>query len=118
MTAAGPAAGQPSFPLLVRLVADRWRLAPCDLLGRDRSRRTARARMVLMWLAYRWTRLSKPRIGQRLGGRDHTTVVHGYRMIDTGACPEAASARALEARLKREGWQPHRACSSPQGRAA
>jgi hypothetical protein len=38
--------------------------------------------MIGMALARRLTRMSLAQIGQRFGGRDHTTVVHACRRID------------------------------------
>lgn len=36
-----------------------------------------------MYLARRLTPLSLPEIGRRFGGRDHTTVLHGVRAVET-----------------------------------
>jgi chromosomal replication initiation ATPase DnaA len=49
------------------------------------ARRTAPvvyARQVAMYLCKFHTIKSYPEIGRRLGGRDHTTVMHGYRKIE------------------------------------
>jgi len=35
-----------------------------------------------MWLAKEMTTKSLPFIGQRFGGRDHTTIFHGIRKIE------------------------------------
>ena len=48
----------------------------------ESTRRTDRvvlARQFVMYWAYRLTRLSYPQIGARLGGKDHTTILHGAR---------------------------------------
>jgi chromosomal replication initiator protein len=34
-----------------------------------------------MYLARQLTKMSYPQIGRRLGGRDHTTILHGNRKI-------------------------------------
>lgn len=41
-----------------------------------------RVRHIVMWLGRRVLNKSFPRIGVVLGGRDHTTVLHGVRKID------------------------------------
>ncbi|MCW5874669.1 MAG: chromosomal replication initiator protein DnaA [Anaerolineales bacterium] len=51
------------------------------LLSRDRSAPVALARQVAMYLLREEARLSLPTIGELLGGRDHTTVMHGYDKI-------------------------------------
>ena len=52
-----------------------------DLTGRRRTRNIVTARHVTMYLARELTRMSLPQIGQALGGRDHTTVMHGRDKI-------------------------------------
>jgi hypothetical protein len=42
-----------------------------------------RARQTLYWLCKHFTPLSLPEIGRRLGGKDHTSVLHGVRRIET-----------------------------------
>jgi chromosomal replication initiator protein len=49
------------------------------------ARRTAPvvyARQIAMYLCKYRTLKSYPEIGRRLGGRDHTTVLHGHRKIE------------------------------------
>ncbi|MBC7237394.1 MAG: hypothetical protein H5T69_16255, partial [Chloroflexi bacterium] len=52
-----------------------------DITGRRRTRDIAMARQVVMYLARELTPMSLPQIGQALGGRDHTTVMHGCDKI-------------------------------------
>ena len=48
------------------------------LLGQRRGKDVARVRFAVMLVA-RDLNYSLPDIGRRLGGRDHTTVLHGVR---------------------------------------
>ncbi len=50
------------------------------LLSRCKVDRLARARQWVMYHAIREGRCSMPDIGRRLGGRDHSTVLHGARV--------------------------------------
>ncbi|HLF01073.1 MAG TPA: chromosomal replication initiator protein DnaA [Anaerolineales bacterium] len=52
-----------------------------DLIGRDRSREVTLPRQMAMYLVREETDASLPEIGQMLGGRDHTTVMHGCEKI-------------------------------------
>jgi len=52
-----------------------------DLRGPRRTRHIATARQIVMYLARELTDMSLPQIGQALGGRDHTTIMHGYDKI-------------------------------------
>ena len=53
-----------------------------DLTGSRRDAPTARARQVAMYLLRNDSSLSLPEIGRTLGGRDHTTALHGCRKIE------------------------------------
>ena len=55
---------------------------PRDLLSERRKKCLAHARFAVMWGAKRLTDYSLPRIGQRLGGFDHTSVIHGLRRAE------------------------------------
>jgi chromosomal replication initiator protein len=52
-----------------------------ELTGPRRTRKIATARQQAMYLAREATEASLPQIGDALGGRDHTTVMHGYNKI-------------------------------------
>lgn len=53
---------------------------PEDVItGPRRFRPLIRPRFACFWLARRLTDLSYPRIGAVIGGRDHTSVIHGER---------------------------------------
>jgi hypothetical protein len=65
---------------VVNDVAIEHGLSVDDIIGRDRSIHVARARHVAMF-KLRQIGLSTPVIGKMLGGRDHTTVLHGIRRV-------------------------------------
>ncbi len=50
-----------------------------DFVGRSRVQRIVFARQEVMWRFKHELGWSLPEIGRRLGGRDHTTVLHGVR---------------------------------------
>lgn len=66
---------------IVEAVAKTFNQPLDKLLSRDRSAPVALARQVAMYLLREEARLSLPTIGEVLGGRDHTTVMHGYEKI-------------------------------------
>lgn len=51
------------------------------IVGMDRGREVVLARQVTMYMLYRHTSMSYPQIATILGGRDHSTVMHGVRKI-------------------------------------
>lgn len=64
-------------------VADFYRLDKEILIGRGRSKDVAAARQMAMYLAREETGASLPQIGDYLGGRDHTTIMHGWEKISS-----------------------------------
>jgi chromosomal replication initiator protein len=70
-----------SIENIQKTVADYFKLRVADLLSKRRSRSVARPRQIAMTLAKELTNHSLPEIGNAFGGRDHTTVLHGYRRI-------------------------------------
>jgi chromosomal replication initiator protein len=52
-----------------------------DLIGSSRSRVLVGARQIAMYLCRELTDLSLPKIGEKFGNRDHTTVMHAERKV-------------------------------------
>ena len=72
-----------SIENIQKTVADYFKLRVADLLSKKRSRSIARPRQLAMTLAKELTNHSLPEIGDAFGGRDHTTVLHGCRRIES-----------------------------------
>ena len=66
-----------------KTVADFYRLRVSDLTSPRRSRSIVRARQIAMSLTKELTSHSLPEIGREFGGRDHTTVLHACRKIES-----------------------------------
>ena len=66
---------------VVEAVAERYGLQVEQLLGRSRAREVALPRQIAMYLIREETESSLPKIGELLGGRDHTTVLYGAEKI-------------------------------------
>ena len=72
---------QVSIENIQKTVADYYKIRIADMQSKKRSRAIARPRQVAMALSKELTELSLPEIGNRFGGRDHTTVLHACRQI-------------------------------------
>lgn len=70
-----------SLSNIQKTVADYYQLQLKDLLSERRTRSLARPRQLAMALAKELTEHSLPEIGAAFGNRDHTTVLHGCRVI-------------------------------------
>jgi chromosomal replication initiator protein len=67
---------------IIEVVAGHYRIGLTDLRGRSRSRENVVPRQVAMYLIRDLTKASLVDIGNALGGRDHTTIMHGVEKID------------------------------------
>jgi chromosomal replication initiator protein len=74
---------QVSIENIQKTVADFYRLKVVELLSKKRTRAIARPRQVAMCLARELTQLSLPEIGNAFGGRDHSTVLHACKTVET-----------------------------------
>lgn len=74
---------QVSIENIQKTVADFYRIKLVDLLSKKRTRIIARPRQIAMCLARELTQLSLPEIGNSFGGRDHSTVLHACKTIES-----------------------------------
>ena len=69
------------LPDVVAATAAHYGLLPVDLTGKNRTKAVNQGRQLAMYLARTLTDASLPQIGLALGGRDHSTVLHGCTRI-------------------------------------
>ena len=87
-----------------KAVCEEFRVTLTDMTSKRRARIIARPRQVAMYLSKKLTKRSLPDIGRRFGGRDHTTVMHAVKRIDSLRAEDAgfnAQIEAVETALKR-----------------
>lgn len=70
-----------SIESIQRRVAKRFKIQLSDIKGKKRTENIALPRQVAMYLARELTDLSYPEIGERFGGKDHTTILHAHKKI-------------------------------------
>ncbi|MBI5442571.1 MAG: chromosomal replication initiator protein DnaA [Deltaproteobacteria bacterium] len=66
---------------ILKAVADHYRVNVADLKGKRRTKALAHPRQVAMYLARELTACSFPEIGQKIGGRDHSTIIYACTKI-------------------------------------
>ena len=86
----------PSMRRVIGATARRNSLTVADLVGPSRCRRVSHVRGMAMYLARRLTQKSLQSIGTALGGRDHTTVLHGIRITETRRANDPAVAAEID----------------------
>jgi chromosomal replication initiator protein len=72
-----------SAATIMAVTAEYFAVSIDDLTGSSRSRVLVSARQMAMYLCRELTDLSLPKIGEKFGNRDHTTVMHADRKIRT-----------------------------------
>lgn len=79
-----------------KTVAAYYKIRPADMKSNKRSRLFSHPRQVAMYLCKHLTSSSYPEMGHQFGGRDHTTVLHAVRSIDTKKALDPVLAEDLE----------------------
>lgn len=66
---------------ILLVVSDCFKVSRLDIISDRRFTPLLFPRQVVMYLAYKHSKCSTITIGKKLGGRDHTTVLHGRNKI-------------------------------------
>jgi chromosomal replication initiator protein len=85
-------ANKPSIDRIMQRVSEYFQIPIGQLFSDRRDRRVLIPRQISMYLARRLTSLSFEEIGDRFGGRDHSTVLHGCRKITQALSRDTALA--------------------------
>lgn len=72
----------PTLREIIDAVAEVTGYRPMDLRGKRRLRRLSSARQITMTLCRELTDASLQEVGNALGMRDHSTIVHGVNRIN------------------------------------
>jgi chromosomal replication initiator protein len=70
-----------TIDVILSAVAESTGISVTEITGDKRSRAIVEARHLAMYLARELTDSSLPKIGERIGNRDHTTVLHAVEKI-------------------------------------
>jgi chromosomal replication initiator protein len=65
-----------------KAVADRFKIRVADLRSKRRQKIIAFPRQIAMYLSRKLTSASYPEIGEKFGGKDHTTILHAVKKIE------------------------------------
>ena len=76
-----PSGRPPTAAAIIAVVAASYGVSLTDMEGPSRREPLVTARQIAMYLCRTLTELSLPKIGRHLGGRDHSTVLHGVKKI-------------------------------------
>ena len=82
--------------LIIQVVADHFGLTPLDIASQKRSKNIAYPRQICMYLCQEITGTPLQEIGRLLGGRDHTTIIHGRDKIAADLKTNDTTANTIE----------------------
>jgi chromosomal replication initiator protein len=68
--------------LILDVVADHFHVSPDDIISSKRQSEIVMPRQIVMYLCRDTGKFSLKNIGKFLGGRDHTTIIHGADKIE------------------------------------
>jgi chromosomal replication initiator protein len=77
-----PRTKQLTIEQIIQMTAKHFNVPEERFMKKDRKKHVALARQVAMHLSVELTNHSTVNIGLHFGGRDHTTVIYGHRMIN------------------------------------
>ena len=67
--------------LIIDVVSEHFQITPEQMKSKSRSSEIAKPRQIAMYLCKNMTDISLDGIGSLLGGRDHSTIIHGIKKI-------------------------------------
>lgn len=85
-----------SIDEIQKKVAEYFSVRVSDMHSPRRARTVARPRQIAMYLSKHLTPRSLPEIGRKFGGRDHTTVLHAVKKIETLIAEEKSMREDIE----------------------
>jgi chromosomal replication initiator protein len=100
-----PSQNKLSLEQILAIAARYFGVSVDDLTGRARSAKIALQRQMVMYVMREETGASLPQIGESLGGRDHSTVIHGYERVAAELDSDPDLARQV-AELRERLYQP------------
>jgi chromosomal replication initiator protein len=66
---------------VVKIVSDFYNISEESIYNKTRRKEVVRPRQVVMYLLREDFNVSFPSIGEKMGGRDHTTAIHSYEKV-------------------------------------
>ena len=81
---------------IVKTVAEFYSIEESMIYEKTRRKEVVKPRQLVMYILREDFGISYPSIGEKLGGRDHTTVIHSCEKIRNGLKTDSALAQELE----------------------
>ncbi|NMB42859.1 MAG: chromosomal replication initiator protein DnaA [Clostridiales bacterium] len=87
--------------LIMDLVSEHYGITTQEIVSSNKSRNIAFPRQICMYLCRRYTELSLADIGNVLGKRDHTTILHGVDKVENTIKEDASLKSTIDLLVKK-----------------
>ena len=87
---------QISVQQIIKMVALQMKVKEKAIIGKGRSMEIALARQMCMFIAKKLINTSLANIGQQIGKRDHSTVIHACKSIEQKMKEDVAIKTAID----------------------
>ena len=77
-------------------LADYYEISYNDIVGTKRSREIVVPRQIAMFIMREELGMSFPRIAKSLGGKDHTTIMHGVSKINSQIAKDSVMSQDIQ----------------------
>ena len=87
--------------LIMQTVAEHFNIQTSDIISKKRSHDIAYPRQICMYLCKKMTDQSLVKIGEIIGKRDHSTVIHGIEKIEKDLEKDPELSKVIEVITKK-----------------
>lgn len=87
--------------LIIEVVSEHYNISSADIISKKRPREIAYPRQIAMYLCRKLTDASTTKIGEILGKRDHTTILHGYDKVAQDMTKDATLRNSIDILTKK-----------------
>lgn len=85
-----------SIQEIVKMISDYYQIPDVYIYNKTRRKDVVKPRQIVMYILREDFDISYPMIGDKLGGRDHTTVIHSYEKIKSSLKENPQLAREID----------------------
>jgi len=82
--------------MIQKIVSEFFGLKLSDMKSNKRLKNIVQARQIAIWLSRDMTKTSYPEIGQKFGGKDHSTVIYAAKKIDQAIREDSKTANIID----------------------
>lgn len=86
---------------IIEVVAEHYKISASDITGAKKDKDLAYPRQIVMYLCSTLLDTTQKKIGDNLGGRDHSTVLHGIKKIKEDIASDVDVKKTIDVLIKK-----------------